>query len=161
MARGGDLSNVEAALVSRLTPEELKKMPRLKFIQAVTAGLDHLPWEHIPPHVVAAGNAGSNADVIAEFALALPLASYKRIIQYSEKMKRGDYRRDVAIPLLSGRKVAVLGLGEIGTRVARALAALGLRCGGFSRTPERARGASPTASRRPCAAPPPPSARCR
>jgi len=51
VVRGGDLSNVEAALVSRLTPDELRKMPRLRFIQAVTAGLDHLPWEHIPPHV--------------------------------------------------------------------------------------------------------------
>ena len=48
VVRGGDLSNVEAALVSRLTPDELRKMPRLGFIQAVTAGLDHLPWEHIP-----------------------------------------------------------------------------------------------------------------
>ncbi len=158
MARGGDLSNVEAALVSRLTPDELRKMPRLRFIQAVTAGLDHLPWEHIPPHVVAAGNAGSNADAVAEFALALLLAPYKRVTQYSEKMKRGDYRRDVAIPLLSGRKVAVLGLGEIGTRVARALAALGLRCGASRRAPKRGLAASPTASRRLCAAP---FARCR
>jgi len=136
VVRGGDLSNVEAVLVSRLTPDELRKMPRLRFIQAVTAGLDHLPWEHIPPHVVVAGNAGSNADAVAEFALALLLAPYKRIVQYSEKMKRGDYRRDVAIPLLSGRKVAVLGLGEIGTRVARALAALGAEVWGFSRSPK-------------------------
>ena len=72
-------------------------MPRLRFIQAATAGLDHLPWEHIPPHMVAAGNAGSNADAVAEFALALFLAPYKRIVQYSEKMKRGDYRCDVAV----------------------------------------------------------------
>jgi lactate dehydrogenase-like 2-hydroxyacid dehydrogenase len=135
VVRGGDLSNVEAALVSRLTPDELRKMPRLRFIQAVTAGLDHLPWEHIPPHVVVAGNAGSNADAVAEFALALLLAPYKRIIQYSEKMRRGDYRRDVAIPLLAGRKAAVLGLGEIGTRVAKALAVLGAEVWGFSRTP--------------------------
>jgi phosphoglycerate dehydrogenase-like enzyme len=70
VARGGDLSNVEAALVSRLTLDELRKMPRLRFTQAATAGLDHLPWEHIPPHVVTAGNAGSNADAVAEFALA-------------------------------------------------------------------------------------------
>jgi lactate dehydrogenase-like 2-hydroxyacid dehydrogenase len=76
-----------------------------------------------PPHMVTVGNAGPNADLIAEFALALLLAPYKRVVQYSEKMKRGDYRRDVAIPLLSGRKVAVLGLGEIGTKATRALAA--------------------------------------
>lgn len=136
VVRGGDLSDVEAALVSRLAPEELRKMPRLRFIQAVTAGLDHLPWEHIPPDVVVAGNAGSNADAVAEFALALLLAPYKRILQYSEKMRRGDYRRDIPIPLLSGRKAAVLGLGEIGTRAARALAVLGAEVWGFSRTPK-------------------------
>ncbi|MEM0468728.1 MAG: hypothetical protein QXT27_06000 [Pyrobaculum sp.] len=40
IVRGGDLGNVEAALVSRITAEELAKMPRLKFIQVVTARLD-------------------------------------------------------------------------------------------------------------------------
>ena len=136
IVRGGDLGNVEAALVSRITAEELAKMPRLKFIQVVTAGLDHLPWESIPPHVTVAGNAGSNADAGAEFALALLLAPYKRIIQYGEKMKRGDYGRDVEIPLIQGEKVAVLGLGEIGTRVGKILAALGAQVRGFSRTPK-------------------------
>jgi len=136
VVKTGDLSGVEAALVSRLTQEELEKMPRLKFIQVVTAGLDHLPWKYIPPHVIVAGNAGSNADAVAEFALALLLSSYKRIVQYSEKMRRGDYSRDVSIPLLSGRKAAVLGLGEIGIRVAKALVALGVEVWGFSRTPK-------------------------
>ncbi|MCU7788563.1 2-hydroxyacid dehydrogenase [Pyrobaculum sp. 3827-6] len=136
IVRGGDLSNVEVALVSRITAEELAKMPRLKFIQVVTAGLDHLPWESIPPHVVVAGNAGSNADAVAEFAIALLLATYKRVVQYSEKMRRGDYRRDLPVPLIHGRKVAVLGLGEIGTRVAKILAAMGAEVWGFSRTPK-------------------------
>jgi hypothetical protein len=86
--------------------------------------------------VAVVGNAGFSADAIAEFVLALLFAPYKRIIQYSEKKKSGDYRRVVAIPLLSCRIVAVLGLGEIGTRVARALAALGLVCGA-SRGPQR------------------------
>ncbi|MFN3804848.1 MAG: 2-hydroxyacid dehydrogenase [Pyrobaculum sp.] len=135
VVRHGDLSDVEVALVAKLTPEELQKMPRLRFIQVVTAGLDHLPWEHIPPHVVVAGNAGSNADAVAEFALALLLAAYKRVIQYGEKMRRGDYSRDVAIPPLVGRKAAVLGLGEIGSRVARVLSILGAEVWGFARTP--------------------------
>ncbi|ABL88482.1 D-isomer specific 2-hydroxyacid dehydrogenase, NAD-binding protein [Pyrobaculum islandicum DSM 4184] len=135
VVKGGDLSNVEAALVSRLTPEELAKMPRLRFIQVVTAGLDHLPWEHIPPHVVVAGNSGSNADAVAEFALAMLLAAFKKVFYYNEKMRRGDYKKDVSVPVLSGKKVAVLGLGEIGTRVARILAALGAEVWGFSRTP--------------------------
>jgi len=131
---GGDLSEVEAALVTRLTPEELAKMPRLRFIQVALAGLDHLPWEHIPPHVVVAGNAGSNADAVAEFALGMLLAAYKKIIQYNERMKRGEYDRVYAVPMLRGRKVAVLGLGEIGTRVAKILAALGAEVWGFSRS---------------------------
>lgn len=135
IVKGGDLSGVEVAFVYRLSPEELKKMPKLKFIQVVLAGLDHLPWEHIPPHVVVAGNAGSNADAVTEFALGLLLASYKRIIHYSEKMRRGDYDKNLEVPLLQGKKVAVLGLGEIGIRVARLIAALGAEVWGFARTP--------------------------
>lgn len=133
IVRRGDLSQVEAALVSRISSEELSKMSRLRFIQVVTAGLDHLPWESIPPHVVVAGNAGSNADAVTEFALALLLAPYKRVLQYNERMKRGDYSKPLKIPLLVGRKVAVLGLGEIGSRTARILAALGAEVWGFAR----------------------------
>jgi NADPH-dependent glutamate synthase beta subunit-like oxidoreductase len=64
------------------------------------------------------------------------LAAYKRILHYSAKIRRGEYSRDVEVPPLEGRKVAVLGLGEIGIRVARALAALGASVYGFSTTPK-------------------------
>ena len=43
IVKGGDLSNVEVAFVARLSPEELKRMPKLRLIQVVLAGLDHLP----------------------------------------------------------------------------------------------------------------------
>ncbi|MEL9991348.1 MAG: 2-hydroxyacid dehydrogenase [Thermoproteus sp.] len=128
------MGEAEAALCFRITEEEIRAMPRLKFIQVITAGLDHLPWEAIPPNVVVAGNAGSNADAVAEFAVALALAAYKRAFYYNEKMKRGDYKRDASIPMVAGAKAAVLGLGEIGTRTAKMLAALGARVYGFSRT---------------------------
>jgi Lactate dehydrogenase and related dehydrogenases len=128
------MGEAEAALCFRITPEELKSMQRLRFLQVITAGLDHLPWEAIPPHVVVAGNAGSNADAVAEFAVAMALGAYKRVIHYDRRMKRGEYGRDVGIPMAVGSKAAVLGLGEIGTRVAKMLAALGLRVYGFSRT---------------------------
>ncbi|MEM1733839.1 MAG: 2-hydroxyacid dehydrogenase [Pyrobaculum sp.] len=133
VVKGGDLSEVEAALVVKIEPWELSKMPRLKFIQVVTAGLDHLPWEYIPPHVAVAGNAGSNADAVVEFALALLLAPYKKVLQYNERMKRGEYTKPLSIPLLTKRKVAVLGMGEIGARVARVLATLGAEVWGFAR----------------------------
>lgn len=126
----------DAMLCFSVDRELLRRMRRLKFIQVTTAGLDHLPWEDIPPNVTVAGNAGSNAAPVAEFALALLLAAYKKILYYNAKMKRGDYARDIEVPPLEGRKVAVLGLGEIGTRVARALAALGASVYGFSRTPK-------------------------
>lgn len=130
------MEEAEAALCSNITPEELSRMRRLKFIQVVTAGLDHLPWAHIPPGVAVAGNAGSNADAVAEFALALLLAAYKKILHYNAKMKRGDYARDAHVPTVAGKKMAVLGLGEIGTRVAKALAALGAEVYGHSRRPK-------------------------
>ncbi|MFB6490171.1 MAG: 2-hydroxyacid dehydrogenase [Thermoproteus sp. AZ2] len=126
----------DAVLCFNIDRELLLRMRRLKFIQVTTAGLDHLPWEDIPPNVTVAGNAGSNAAPVAEFAVALLLTAYKKILHYNAKMKGGDYSRDVEVPPLEGRKVAVLGLGEIGARVARALAALGASVYGFSRTPK-------------------------
>lgn len=127
------MAEAEAALCFRITTDEIRSMPNLKFIQVITAGLDHLPWEAIPPHVVVAGNAGSNADAVAEFAVAMALAAYKRVLHYNERMKRGDYSRDIGIPMVAGSKAAVLGLGEIGTRAAKILAAMGAEVYGFSR----------------------------
>ncbi len=127
--------DVDAALVVNISPEELEKMPRLRFIQVATAGLDHLPWSHIPPHVTVAGNAGSNADAVTEFAIALLLAAYKKVLKYAEKMRRGDYNRDIAIPQVAGSKIAVLGVGEIGSRVARVLSLLGAEVWAFARSP--------------------------
>lgn len=127
------MAEAEAAIVFNITREELARMPKLKFIQVVTAGLDHLPWQDIPPHVLVAGNAGANADAVAEFAVAMALASLKRIVFYDRRMKAGDYGRSRPVPMLRGRKAAVLGLGEIGQRTARILAQLGAEVWGFSR----------------------------
>ncbi len=131
-----DVEDAEALLCLNVDPGLLRRARGLRFIQVVTAGVDHLPWEHIPPGVVVSSNAGSNAAPVAEFAVALLLAAAKRILHFDRNMKGGVARPDVEVPVLSGSEVAVLGLGEIGRRVASMLSAMGMRVVGFSRRPK-------------------------
>ncbi|MDW8083595.1 MAG: 2-hydroxyacid dehydrogenase [Candidatus Caldarchaeum sp.] len=110
--------NAEAILCLTLPPEEIKKLNRLKLIQALTAGVDGLPWKEIPPEVIVCGNMGSNADAVAEHTWAIILSIAKRIHHYFANVRQGDFRRNSELLQLSGKTLAIIGMGAVGTRVA-------------------------------------------
>ena len=79
---------------------------------------------------VAVHNLHHNAAATAELAVALLLACAKEILPHDRDLRRGDWRRRYREPsttTLAGGHALVLGYGAIGQRVARTLAALGMR----------------------------------
>src|SRR5262245_38054785 len=62
------------------TRDEISKMSRLRFVQALTAGVDHIPGDLFPRHLPLGNTAGATASAIAEHALALVLAAAKRLV---------------------------------------------------------------------------------
>ena len=114
----------------------LKAAPRLKLVQT-GAGYDNVDLAACASRGVFACNAaGVNAVAVAEHTLALMLCWFKNITYLDSFMKAGRDERelDYAGGELEGRTIGLVGLGAIGSRVARACAALGMRVLAFSRS---------------------------
>lgn len=71
---------------------------------------------------------------VAEHALALMLAAARHLVRMDRDVRAGRWAPIEGIQL-KGRKVAVLGLGGIGTAFAEMASAIGMRVAGWNRTP--------------------------
>ena len=73
--------------------------------------------------VVVATTPGANRDATADHALALILASLRRVVEHDSSVRRGEWRRagDLTPWELHGATVGLVGYGSIGQAVARRL----------------------------------------
>ncbi len=70
---------------------------------------------------------GPNKDATTEMTWALILAAQKRLVSHSNALLRGEWRpHDAMLPVLHGQRIGVVGLGEIGGRVANIARAFGM-----------------------------------
>lgn len=95
------------------------------------AGIDRVPLSWYARHGVLVASSHGNADVVAERALALLLAAAGRVVEFDAGLRQGRWHRrnDASRPFeywrsLAGARVAVLGTGAIGCRVAELAAPL-------------------------------------
>lgn len=128
-----DLREAEVLVTFNINADDLKLMRNLKLIQVLSAGVDHLDWSAIPEEVTVCSNSGSNAEPVAEHAIALLLAAAKRVAYYDSRCRSGDFKRTVRTVILRGSTLAVLGLGPIGLRVAELARAMGMSVRGYAR----------------------------
>ncbi|MEM0462319.1 MAG: hypothetical protein QW318_08995, partial [Candidatus Caldarchaeum sp.] len=77
----------EAVLCITLKPEEIAKLENLKFVQVLSAGVDGVAWQHLPEHVLVAGNMGSNAEAVSEHTWAMILSIAKKIPHYFGRVR--------------------------------------------------------------------------
>ena len=108
-----------------LTAQEMQKMPRLELVCTVGAGYDRLDVDYAHAHgIVAANGAGTNADCVADQAMALLLGVVRHVVYLDRVCREGIWRTQVAMPTnVSGKKMGIIGLGTIGMQIAkRALA---------------------------------------
>ncbi|MBI2218271.1 MAG: hydroxyacid dehydrogenase [Candidatus Rokubacteria bacterium] len=75
---------------------------------------------------------GSNAQAVAEHALMLMLACVKRTLEVDEQTRKGDWTaRRVGNTELAGKTLGIIGVGNIGRRVAKFCGAVGMRVLGY------------------------------
>jgi D-3-phosphoglycerate dehydrogenase / 2-oxoglutarate reductase len=95
---------------------------------------------------------GSNSQAVAEHALTLMLVCVKRTLAIDRMTRAGDWsaRSDVRNTELAGKTLGIVGVGNIGRRVAKFAGAIGMRVLGHDPyVPDdelRRRGAEPVAS---------------
>ena len=108
----------------------LRACPRLRVIGRHGVGLDTVDLGAATRLGVAVVHApGSNSQAVAEHALMLMLACAKRARTIDRRTRAGDWsaRHVVENVELGGRTLGILGIGNVGRRVARFAAALGMR----------------------------------
>ena len=115
----------------------LKAAPKLRLIQVPWTGMDTFNFAAVQDSEVPICNTHSNADAVAELALALTLDLAKKLSYHDRKMRCGNWNRDqqplnLKSAMLRGSTVCVLGLGNIGGRIAALFNAFGCTVYGTS-----------------------------
>jgi glyoxylate/hydroxypyruvate reductase A len=133
----GNPEDIEYALVWDPPPGLLASLPKLRVIFSLGAGVDHLFKDpalprHLP--IVRMIDARLTTQMV-EYAILYTLRFHRQIPAY-EHQQRARVWAEQPLRQTSDRKVGVMGLGEIGGAVARALAGLGFDVAGWSRRPK-------------------------
>jgi D-3-phosphoglycerate dehydrogenase / 2-oxoglutarate reductase len=113
-----------------VTRELLARCPDLLVASSSGAGYDTVDVPACTAAGVAVVNqAGGNADSVAEHTLAMMLAASRRMIECDRRMRRetGFTREDVMGHEMRGKTVGLVGIGEVGSRVAALSKAFGLQ----------------------------------
>lgn len=136
---GGVLRDADALVVrsSPVTAELMDLAPRLRVIGRHGAGTDTIDLAAARAREIAVVNTpGANADSVAEFVILAALALSRRLLGARQAFASGALHDRGSLPgavvaagfegrMIAGRTVGLIGLGAIGTRVARLANAIG------------------------------------
>ena len=136
-AHGDKVQAVLTNGTTGLTAEEIDRMPGLEFVSALGAGYENIAIDHARSrNIVLANGAGTNAACVADHAFALLLAVVRDVPQLDQATRQGVWRDTLRMhPGVSGKRLGVLGLGHIGSKVAKRGAGFDMELGYHNRKP--------------------------
>ncbi|MEL6943930.1 MAG: hydroxyacid dehydrogenase [Bacteroidota bacterium] len=133
---GGEIAekhNIHA-IVTRgkgdVSQELITKCPDLQIIARCGVGLDNVDVEFASQQNVKVVNApGSNADTVAEHTLALMLSLQRNLYNSIHAVKNDDwnFRKNYKGDEIRGKTLGILGLGDIGRKVAALASVFGMK----------------------------------
>lgn len=135
-----DLAKADILFAPGMPPGALAKMPRLKVIQSLTAGVDHwLARKDLKSEHTLIAARGTHRIQVPENILGALFHITKRYHQIALAQAESRWNRSVS-ETLYGKTLGILGLGAIGQVLAKKAAALEMRVIGTKRTPEAVEG---------------------
>jgi phosphoglycerate dehydrogenase-like enzyme len=130
------LARCEGMLAGRAAPGVLARAPRLRWIQALTAGVEGwLALPDLPAQVALTGARGTHRIAMPENILGALFHLTKPYAAAAQDQRERRWTRRVSEPL-AGKTLGIIGLGAIGVEVARKAAALEMSVIGVRRVPE-------------------------
>jgi phosphoglycerate dehydrogenase-like enzyme len=126
----------------------LDRAARLRYIQSIGAGTDQFPREGLEKRGIRLASArGVNYRAVAEHAMALILALSRRLPEARDNQAKRNWRGMIGDPSrredeLGGKTLLVVGLGQIGGRLAQLAKAFDMRVEGLRLHPAAGRGAA-------------------
>jgi phosphoglycerate dehydrogenase-like enzyme len=95
--------------------EVIRQMPRLKVVQTMTAGVEHIR-PYVPEGVQLCNGRGIHNASTAELAVGLVIASLRGIPDFVRAQDRGEWR-PIRARSLADRTVLIVGYGDIGAAI--------------------------------------------
>ncbi len=133
------LKDAEVMFGFRLPQEFLKRAPKVKWVQMMTAGVErYLNTDMINSPVVITNASGLAAIPIAEWLMTVMLMFAKQMPVYLKNKQERKWER-YSSAVLNGKTVGIIGLGAIGSETARRAQAFGMKVIGCRRSQRRAR----------------------
>lgn len=107
-----------------LPDEAYMEARRLKLLQVLSAGYDYVNIAGArKARIPICSNGGANSVAVAEHAIMLMLAVYRKLVAFHQNVASGRWHqgipRTVNIYEMEGKTVGLVGLGNIGRQVAR------------------------------------------
>lgn len=112
--------------------EWVAEAPRLKWLQLPTAGIDR--WMGLRSDVLLTKASGTYGIPIAEWVVATMLMLSHRLHLYRDQQRQSLWKSRWGAREILGQTVGIVGLGDIGTEVAKRCCAMGCKVYGSSRT---------------------------
>ena len=126
------LADAEAVILrsaTKMTRDAIGRAPRLRVIGRAGVGVDNVDVEAATERGIVVMNTPSgNTISTAELTFSMLMALARKIPQAHMSMKGGEWdRKAFAGTELSGKALGILGMGRIGSQVARRAIAFGMR----------------------------------
>lgn len=126
------IGDVEAMVVrseTKVTRKVIESAPKLRVVGRAGVGVDNVDVEAATERgIVVMNTPGGNTISTAELTFSMLMASARKIPQAHMSMKNGEWNRKAFSGVeLYNKTLAILGMGRIGTEVARRAIAFGMR----------------------------------
>lgn len=149
----GDAQILVTRAYNRVTSRVIDAAPRLELIAQGTSGVDNIDLQAARRRGIAVAHLpGMNADAVAELAIGFMIALTRTVPLYTRAMTSRQWTREDCATRHEMRhhRLGIVGLGEVGRRVARLAAAFRMTAAAFdpylTDADFAARGATPVRS---------------
>ncbi|APZ96235.1 2-hydroxyacid dehydrogenase [Fuerstiella marisgermanici] len=149
----GDRPSSDSEMLERLAPADvllnsrsavkvsgdvLNQLPNLKMIAVCGIGYDSIDIDAASNHGIIVSNIpGRTATVVAEHAFGLMLAVSRRMALMTEQLRAGQWSSEMAMSLI-GKRIGVIGTGNIGLEMIRLCSAFGMEIVAWTFHPDEA-----------------------
>ncbi len=128
----------------KLRADVLKHAPNLKLICVTATGYDNVDIDYCKQNGIAVCNVkGYSTDCVAQLTVSMALSLANHLRQFDDYVKSGEYSKsgiqNKLTPVfyeMNGKTWGIVGLGNIGKKVAEIAKALGCKVIAFKRTPD-------------------------
>lgn len=128
-----ELAEVEVVLAWRLPDGVAGRLPKLRWVCSVAAGVEKLLAPDLPPGVPVSRIVDTEqAEGIAQFVVLMALRHARGLPIYEAQQRERSWRRQPVAAVRS--RVAVLGTGTMGGATMRLMSAVGFAVTGWSRS---------------------------